>query len=235
MAKFYRVGNNSFYNRGFPWIAKIVRGMPYKGQCPECEGTLGDPKGALRVLLERNKGSRWPDVLGCGAYPLLIVSERVLEAWRNDRVGEFPIGGRISFSAPLPKRLEQTKPPSYFWLDGEKMRGANLDFDASGFVGVQFCSRCGRRWDDIEATYDRQHSAPWSYVFVDGSWTGSNLFTTDLSPTAFFCTETVLECARKHQFTNFRFVPVEEGDAPESPGVKYIQNRRASARRPRRR
>jgi hypothetical protein len=229
MTRFFSVLDNSFHTRGFPWAWRIVVGLDNKGECPECQGPLAQPEGDLQVLLERNKGSKWPDVLGCGAYPLFIVSERVLEAWRNDKVGEFPIGGRVSFSAPLPKKLERTNPPSYFWLDGAKMLGAKLDFDASGFVGVQFCGTCGRRWDNVKATYDRQHSLPWAYVFVDGTWTGSNLFTTDLSPTAFFCTERVVETARKHQLTNFRFVPVEEGDAPGSPGVQYIQSASTSA------
>jgi hypothetical protein len=230
MTRLYSVSDNSFHSNDFPWAWRIQSGIDFSlPPCPECDGPQTRLQGDMEMLLERKKGSNWPDIMGCGAYPLLIVSEQVLNVWLNDGVGQFPIGGRVSFLPPIPRKLEPTKAPAYFWLDGKQMLGAKLDFDASGFVGVQFCSRCGRRWDDVKATYDRQHSQPWSYVFVEGAWTGSNLFTTDLSPTAFFCTERVVECARKHQLTNFRFVPVEDGDAAGSPGVNYIQNRSASA------
>ena len=98
----------------------------------------------------------------------------------------------------------------YFWLDGQKIQGAMLDFEESGFVNVQFCPECNTRTDDIGATFDRQHSRVYPYAFRPGTWTGLNLFTTDLSHCSFFCTEAVVECARKHKLTNFRFVPAEE-------------------------
>jgi hypothetical protein len=221
MPRFFSVRDNSSRTSGYPWIIDITVGLDSKGECPECEGPLDRPSGDLQVRLQTNKGKMWPDALGCGAYSLFIVSERVLAAWRADKVGEFPLGGRIIFSPPLPKRLEHCAPPAYFWLDGEKMLGARLDFETSGFVGVQFCSTCGRRWDDDDATYERQ-SRPWSYTFVKGSWNGANLFTTDLSPAAFFCTDAVMECARKHGHTNFRFIPVEAGDATWSEGIDYL-------------
>jgi hypothetical protein len=47
--------------------------------------------------------------------------------------------------------------------------------------------------------------------FKEGTWNGSNLFTTDIAETHFFCTEVFVECARKYKFTNFRFIPIEEG------------------------
>jgi len=53
-------------------------------------------------------------------------------------------------------------------------------------------------------------------------WNGAQLFTTDLSPCVFFCTEAVVDCARKKKLTNFRFVPVEEGANPKSKGLDYM-------------
>ena len=229
MTRFLSVRDNSLHTRGFPWASRIVVGLDNKVVCGECRGVLRRPEGDLQVMLERDKGNKWPDALGCGHYPLFIVSERTLEAWQKDGVGEFPIGGAITFLDPLPKKLEQMKAPSYVWLDGDQMLGARLDFEASGFVGVQFCGTCGRRWDDIKATFHRQHSMPWSHVFVDGTWNGVNLFTTDISPTAFFCTDKVVESAIRHRLTNFRFVPVEEGDACGGPGVQYLKGENVSS------
>ena len=220
--KFFSVTHNSFDTRGFPWVQTIVNGLQHFPPCSECGEDSHRPVGDLQVLLELNKASKWPDVLGCGHHPLLIVSGRVLEDWKRDGVGDFP-HHRVEFIHPLPERLGDTQPPAYYWIDGANMAGAKLDFDASGFVGVQFCKTCGRRWDDIPKTYDKQHSAVWPYTFVAGSWNGANLFTTDLSPAAFFCTNLLFECAARHQHTNFRFIPVEQGDATSSRGLDYLK------------
>ena len=96
-----------------------------------------------------------------------------------------------------------------------------MDFEASGFVDVRFCAECGTRTDEISATFHRQHSGVWQYVFRRGTWNGSNVFTTDLSPCRFFCTEAVVDCARKYKLTNFRFIPVEEGANFKSKGLDY--------------
>jgi hypothetical protein len=224
MKKFYRVSHNTFDTNGFPWITRIVTGLQSGHNCPECSAALELPVGELAVALDSNKGVRWPDVIGSGDYPLFIVSARVLHAWKAEGVGAFP-ADRLSILQPWPAALMDSIPPAYFWLHGEQMFGARADFDASGFVDVRFCSTCGRRTDNISATYDRQHSAPWPYVFVEGSWNGANLFTTDISPACFFCTDAIVECARKHRHTNFRFIPVEEGNATDSSGLDYLNER----------
>jgi hypothetical protein len=151
---------------------------------------------------------------------LFIVTKRVLDDWRDDGIGEFPISP-LEILPPLPPLLMNLPMPEYFWLDGEQMPGARLDFEASGFVGTRFCPACGTRLSDIGATYDRQHSGTWPMALVEGSWSGANVFTTDLSPAAFFCTEKVLDCARKHRHTNFRFVPSNVAASP-AKGLKYL-------------
>lgn len=221
--EFFRVNNNSLNYPKYPWAQSIVAGLVDMAECPDCESPQSYCADNLQIVLARSRRTReWPDTFGCGAEPLFIVSERVLEAWHEEGIGDFP-AGRITILEPLPSKLRGTKPPPYYWLDGKKMQGARLDFDASGFVDVWFCPTCGCRSDDISATYDRQHSEVWPYTFIEGSWTGANLFTTDLSSAAFFCTERVVECATKHRHTNFRFVPVSEGDAIGSKGIVYLR------------
>ncbi|MFN7141914.1 MAG: hypothetical protein ACK4UN_21555, partial [Limisphaerales bacterium] len=58
--------------------------------------------------------------------------------------------------------------------------------------------------------------------FIPGSWNGKQLFTTNLSSTLFFCTDTIFDLARKHHFTSFRFDPIENGLNPRGPGLKYL-------------
>ncbi|MBI5303122.1 MAG: hypothetical protein HY868_13385 [Chloroflexi bacterium] len=150
-------------------------------------------------------------MLGCGAFPFLIVSEKTIECWEKDGVGTFPIH-KVKIANPLPKKLMETTAPNYFWIDGMELRGALIEFEASGFMGVKFCPECGTRTDNISETFNHQYArgVTFSYVFRENTWNGLNLFTTDISPTAFFCTDLVVECARKYKLTNFRFIPVEE-------------------------
>jgi hypothetical protein len=132
--------------------------------------------------------------------------------------------GEVTITGPTPAGLEPSACPRYLWLDGERLAGAKLDLEASGFVGVQLCARCGVWTCDTSATYKQQSTGVWPYQFIEGSWSGSDLFTPEYWPTAFFCTDRVLESARRHRLTNFRFVPVGEGDygAP----VKYLRRGR---------
>jgi hypothetical protein len=177
--------------------------------------------GAVEAFCDSKKGVQWPDVVGCGHFPFFILSERALRAFSAAGIGDLP-HHPVLIQPPLPKKLAAAPAPRYFWLDGQKMRGALPDFEASGFVGVQFCPECGTRTDDISATFQRQHSRVYPYALQAETWSGSHLFTTDLSPCAFFCTQAVVECAREHQLTNFRFIPVEEGASSSSAGVANL-------------
>ena len=217
---FYTIRHNTFSTRGFPWISTIIEGLSRSTNCPTCGGIDRYPVGDIKVSLELNKGTKWPDVLGCGAEPLLIVSDRTIRAWRNEKVGEFPMH-RVRIIQPYPKKLEGLDPPDYYWIDGKKMRGALLDFEMSGFVDVKFCSLCRNRTDNITTTYRLQNSKVCPFVFRPNSWHGANLFTTDLSDASFFCTDVLVACATKHSLTNFRFIPVEEGTAAGSKGLRY--------------
>jgi hypothetical protein len=222
-SRIYKVGDNSFHNRGFPWIKKFDKGLEHNYKpCLECGGgPISTVVGDLHAILEPNKGRKWPDVLGCGAWSALIVSERVLNDWKMDGIGNVPVGGGVTFVPPLPKRMDGSPPPNYFWIDSAKIVGARMDQEASGFVGVQYCPMCGRRTWDISATFDRQHSRQWGgYVLRD--WDGATLFSTSEFGGMYFCTKEIVECARLHRHTNFRFVPIEEGIAAGSAGLRYL-------------
>ncbi|HWS87602.1 MAG TPA: hypothetical protein VN282_11600 [Pyrinomonadaceae bacterium] len=218
--EFFSVGHNTFDTQGFPWADSILSGLEEGPPCGRCGVPLLGLTGDVEVSLRPRKGTAWPDVLGCGDYPLFIVSGRVLKAWREEGIGR-PPHHRVFVVGDLPRGLRGTSPPDYYWLDGARVLGARMDFGASGFVGVRFCGACGNRTDNVAATYGRRREGR-PYVFVPGSWNGARLFTTDLSPAKFFCTDELIACARKHGLTNFRFVPVAEGDAVENKGLKYL-------------
>jgi hypothetical protein len=223
MTAFFKVSHNSFETRGFPWGQEILSGLVLVKVCFACaqEGRrIERPHGEVEIRLEKRKGSRWPDVLGCGAWPLFIVSRRVLADWQHSGVRDIP-AYPVRIADPVPKKLQNAPMPEYFWLDGENMPGATLDLEASGFVNVSFCPKCGTRIEDISATYKRQHTGTWPMAIIESTWNGADVFTTDLSPAAFFCTEKVLECAKRNKHTNFRFVPAAVAASP-AKGIKYL-------------
>jgi hypothetical protein len=166
MSIFFSFYNNTLQKRGFPWISHLTEGFGLSYFCKREKRSLYYATGEMVAQLEYNKGTKWSDVLGCGAFPFLIVSEKVIECCAKEGVGTFPIH-EVKIATPFPKKLSGEIPPKYFWIDGVKLKGALIDFEASGFVGVKFCSECGVRTDDISKTFKNQYAkgARFSYVF----------------------------------------------------------------------
>ena len=217
MTRFYRIEDRTLSARGMPWIAKFTDGVVHTEECPVCGGGPLVPVGDFRALLESKRGTQWPDLIGCGArVGLFVVSGRFVKALRGKGV-RVELGGRVEFEEPGPKRLTLADAPEYHWVDGERHRAAKMDFEASGYVGVEYCANCGGRSYDIKASKPRDFPV----VFDYDATSGLDLFTTDMSSRAFYCTERVLECAREHRLTNVAFGPVEEG--PFAKPVRYWQ------------
>jgi hypothetical protein len=221
MNALYSVSDSSDLTRGFPWVQEIIRGQRILAACPACGRGRFAFDGDLKVHLDVYRGTKWPDALG-GAHLLLTLSARVLEAWDNDGLTPMAVGGRVRFTGELPPPLEDVSPPDYYWIDGSRMVGAELDLAASGFVITSHCATCGRYEQDVSATYKGHHldRSPWT--FVDNTFNNTDLFTTSFSPLRFFCSSKVLEFARRHRFTNFRFTPIEAGAASWSRGIDYL-------------
>jgi hypothetical protein len=118
----------------------------------------------------------------------------------------------VEFVEPNESGLSLDDAPRYFWIEGKRHFAAKMDFEGSGFVDVRFCGECGNRTDNISLTHRRQHADPPPPTIFDyAESSGFDLFTSDLSPTAFFCTNRVFDCARRHKLTNLAFCPVEQG------------------------
>jgi hypothetical protein len=100
--------------------------------------------------------------------------------------------------------------PVYVWIDGADSISAVMNFEASGFVDVRFCPSCGIRSNDISRTYDRQHVASHpGYVLTYNSAIGLDVFTSDLSPTAFFCTQQTSHFAPSSKLGSANQYPID--------------------------
>ena len=216
---FYLISDRTFHTRGVPWIEEFVSGTEYHGDCEECGGPLDECHPEMVARLERNRCRLWTDLIGCGHLLLMVMSETFVNAMREDGM-RVETGGRVTFAEPLCNGLSIADAPSYFWIDGGKMRAASMDFEASGYVGAQKCSRCGRVRDNVGATYARMHAEqPPPIVFDYDASLGFDLFTTDRTPKKFFCTERVFACAKRHRLTNIAFSPIEAGF--QAKPIKY--------------
>lgn len=213
MNQLFRLSNNTTGTRGYPWAFRVTEGLKWVKTCFACDHDgrqIWKPVGDILVELEPDKGVRWPDLLGCGSLPLLIVSERVLHDWSEYGIGNHIPSNSVKIVGSLPAKLKGVSMPKYFWIDGSKMGGGKLDFDDSGFVDVRICPECGTRTKNISATMRRRASGEFPFKLESSSWSGAAVFTTDLSPYAFFCTQKVVACAKEKKHTNFLLTPEAE-------------------------
>ena len=212
---FYSFSSNSCFTRGVPGVYAGHAESRVVSECSDCGTRVTRPVGTIRLQMEPEKGTLWPDVLWTsGGFMGLYVSERVVGVLRsaNARFGDaFP----ALVERPYPRKLKKTTPAQYFLITGEC--GAKYDFAASGYAIKSVCPACGRIKHDPA-------SRPTRDQFLAGTWNGSDIFYTDLSPSAHFCTERILDLARSYRWTNFRFVPLEDSYNYSHRGVDYLKS-----------
>lgn len=201
MTGFYIVSHASHENAPLVWIQAITEGLNCH-VCKTCGANICYPGGCIIANLAPHRISRWPDVIGSGAYPLLIVSNRAKQLVTIKGLAPESVFGSVKFSS-IPDG--STPPPIYFWVDGRELIGAAVDFEKSGFVDVRFCTECGNRTDNVSATYQKRRELGSPYIFKSGSWMGHNLFTTDVSPTLFFASEELVHLFKVNNLKNFEF------------------------------
>jgi len=218
---FFTVTDDSFRQHSNPWVISITNGLHYLPRCKGCGCEDVALDATLEVALMQNKGSKWPDALGCGAFPLMIISVRAVEAWHRQGFGPLPLK-RIVVRGHVPRKLRAEDCPGYFCVDGLRLCGARLDPDASGYSGVQRCVRCGVTSHDPTATREKQRDRKYPFVLVAQSWQGLPLFTTDLERYTFFCSEEFVTMSRRYRLSNFRFVPIEDRGSYHHEGLHYL-------------
>ncbi|MFN7140141.1 MAG: hypothetical protein ACK4UN_12470, partial [Limisphaerales bacterium] len=153
MKKFFTLMHNSSYDTRAPWALSIVNGVQYL-ECSVCKQSYCALGGSIEISLQEDRGVYWPDMIGCGDYPLFIVSRRVIEIMESNGVEKVP-HKPVKIIGKMPKRLK-TPPPDYVWVEGEQCRGAEISFQTAGYVNAHVCSECDRLLFDVEATFERQ-------------------------------------------------------------------------------
>jgi hypothetical protein len=211
---YYCFDDNSVFTHGFTWAMSIhPRSEMVHRACRECGWVDHYPSGAFDVTVEG--GTKYPDVLGCGAFPFLIVSERVVAVWREAGVAAFHTHP-VNVAKVKSKRLVALAPPQYHRveIDGRCV----LDLAASGIGPVSMCPGCQH-----VITPPRMHGDQ-RYIPTPGSWDGADLFR-DITvyPRLSFCTDRILRLAGQHRLTNFRFEPMAGPFDARSKGIDYLK------------
>ena len=201
--------HNSSYKTQYTWAFRVIPSEVQFTVCPVCKAVFERPSGPFDVEVEG--GNQYPDVLGCGAYPFLIVSGRVVDDWHMAEVSDFsyqPV--RVVASSPDAPALSYA--PAYFWV--EPKGSCQIDLDASGIEIVSRGTNCGKLMT--------VPAVPTKFKLVTGSWDGSQVFRDkDLFPYLNFCTHNIISLAQKHRHTNFRFEAIEGPLDPFSEGISY--------------
>ncbi len=192
--RFFEFTDNSPYEKKWAFAVTIhPKSHVVKWLCPECGRAAHYPAGAFDVTVEG--GSAFPDVLGCGAYPLLILSERVMSVFKGAGIACFQ-AYPVSVAAIQDSRVRREEAPAYFRVEitGECM----IDFAGSGATIKSICGHCG----EIKT----QPPMIRRFALVQGSWDGCDLFRDRrYFPRVSFCTQRIVELAKANGLTNCRF------------------------------
>jgi hypothetical protein len=191
---FYQFTDDSPFQKKWAFAVSMHPKSPVvKWSCPECGRGARYPVGAFDVTVEG--GCEFPDVLGCGAYPLLILSERAVSVFKAGGIAcfqEYP----VTVAAVQESRVRREKAPAYFRVEitGECM----IDFAGSGAMIKGICGRCGGI--ETEPLLVRR------FALIQGSWDGCELFRDRrYFPRVSFCTQRIVDLAKANDLTNCRF------------------------------
>jgi DNA-directed RNA polymerase subunit RPC12/RpoP len=156
------------------------------------------PEQPLGIIVE--DGSAYPDCLGCGGGPLLIVSQAVTEDWEEHEVTgwrKFP----MTVKSARGEAISLLRPPQYYHI--QVLGRCELDLAAMQVELVYRCPKCEYR--RFRQLHPDRLIAQHPFVIVEGSWDETDLFQSDLYPGVYFCTARVLELARSRGHTGFGF------------------------------
>lgn len=209
---YYDFSHCSARARTYAWCHDL-RARGQRAMCPACGRVTRDVwRGPFEAGIDAS-GSRWPDLMGVGSSgPWMLFAERVAEALKPGLAGaKFE---PVAIGEILGKKLQAIAPPRYFVLTFEEP--FMLDLAASG-LGTPACVRCQLR-DRLPA-----EARPKDAVIAGGKQPGLVFALANYHPRAYFCTESCIDLAREHAWTNASFKPMNlpAEDAAGWAGIDY--------------
>jgi hypothetical protein len=158
------------------------------------------PSAEFDVNLEG--GQAYPDLLGCGAFPFLILSEKAVRVFQENGITSFHTIS-VGVSKIKANALIGCDPPKYFRIEIDG--SCKIDLKASGAKIIKYCKMCYH----IETMPTVLKSHP----LIPGSWDQTPLFRDyNLYPFVTFCTQDVVDLVKKKGLSNFLFKKENEID-----------------------
>lgn len=184
-------------------------------RCTVCgRDKIGRDEGTAYMYLE--KGTFWSDCIGNGATNHLILSERVIETWHKEGIQGFD-AQPVVIAESKSKKLKIAEAPRYYYINISGRM--SIDLQASRDARVDVCQHC----------FQSENRAPHpmvKYVPREKTWDGSDIFGIQNIRSGWgrFCSLRIIELAREHRWTNFRFIPMDALIRHTIPwrGVDYL-------------
>ncbi len=211
--QYYAMSNNTAKSKGWtyaPRFHSIDELVHY--ECSKCGAIAKYPVGQFAIDLEG--GSKYPDILLCGAYPLLIVSERVLKDWERE-------GFKGYNSFPLEIRN----------IDSSKL---NVE-DALKYFSIEVSAKCELDLKDMGVEVEDECSECVNVKLSKSSWeierltikpesvANADIFISTIFPRKILVSEKVVKCACENKHTNFEFVKAEESLSMFREPIDYLK------------
>lgn len=199
MSFYYRFTHNSFRKTHFTWAYSLISRSPQVNTtCVKCGTRRNYPSGEFDVIVEG--GEAYPDILGCGAFPFLILSENAVQVFNDYGITSFHtyhVGVRIVKA----RALLGKDPPAYFRIEIDG--SCKIDVKASGAKITKYCKKCHY--------IETMPMVLPNLSIITESWDGSPLFRDNiLYPSVTFCTQDLVDVVKKKGLTNFSFT--KEGE-----------------------
>lgn len=160
--------------------------------CEVCGRKGRYPKHEFAVDVEG--GKKFPDFLQCNAYPLMIVSQKVIDNWLAEGISGF------SYYNVLIRNV--ISPQEYYHVVVEGT--CEPDLGKMGFEIVKQCPKCS------EVFFDKPLWKNKNFNIKQESWDGKDIFTAKHFPRIVLCDEKLVDISKKYKHSNCRIVPLED-------------------------
>jgi hypothetical protein len=202
MESFYHITDKTNYSRGWCYAHKIYSLSEEEViNCEVCKRIGRHPKYEFSVDVEG--GKKFPDFLQCTAWPLLIVSQNVIDHWISEGISGFKYYSVSINNVTSPFQYYHVVVDGICDPDLEKM-GLNIENQCINCSGLKF---------------EKSFYFNKKFEIKKDTWDGKDLFTAKYFPRIYLCSSKVLRIAKKYKHTNCRIVLIEDARNSEIKSI----------------
>lgn len=195
MDDFYRFSSD--IKKRTPYAPKIINYGEVICTCKTCGASDLSKNIDEIVLLIEGKG-KLPDKMLCGHFPLNIISEKVLNAWKENNVT-----GYCYHNVRLVNEMNMDIDNELKYYNISITGKTDLDFEKMGVSIINKCHDCG------QVRFNKQ---PYNFgipILKDEIYNKSDLFVFNYFENISLCNKKIIEIIYKYKLTNFSIEKIE--------------------------